>query len=96
MTRKIRLGSREIRLPQSVAARVALGALLVLGGLLWFLPILGLWMFPLGVLVLSRDVAAVRRLRRRVEVRLGRWRQGWRNRGQRSADPDGERRGLRD
>jgi hypothetical protein len=52
-----------------------LGVLLVLAGFLGFLPILGFWMIPLGLIVLSVDVPAVRRLRRRTEVRIGRWRQ---------------------
>ena len=42
------------------------------GGLLGFLPILGFWMVPLGLYVLSRDSARVRRARRRLTVHLGR------------------------
>jgi len=42
---------------------------------MWFLPILGLWMLPLGLLMLSIDLAPVRRLRRRVEIWWGRRRQ---------------------
>jgi hypothetical protein len=49
-----------------------MGIALVIGGILGFLPILGLWMIPLGLLVLSVDLPAVRRLRRRVEVWWGR------------------------
>ncbi|MEM7193531.1 MAG: hypothetical protein AAF402_01185 [Pseudomonadota bacterium] len=41
--------------------RQILGVLLLLGGLLWFLPILGLWMLPLGLLVLSIDFPWARR-----------------------------------
>jgi SSS family solute:Na+ symporter len=41
---------------------------LVGGGLLGFLPILGFWMIPLGFLVLSIDVPALRRWRRQLEV----------------------------
>jgi hypothetical protein len=74
MTRKhrIRLGKREIPLPGSPLARIVIGSLLLLGGLLWFLPVLGLWMIPLGLLVLSIDLAFARRLRRRGEVWWGR------------------------
>lgn len=72
MTRKIKLGSHEIRLPQSASARIALGLLLVAGGFLWFLPILGLWMLPLGLLVLSHDIPAVRAWRRKLVVWWGR------------------------
>jgi hypothetical protein len=49
-----------------------IGILLVLGGLVGFLPILGFWMVPLGFLVLSVDLPIVRRTRRRVEVWWGR------------------------
>jgi hypothetical protein len=65
---KIRIGSRHIHLPQSRFARVAVGAALVLGGVLGFLPILGFWMIPLGLLVLSIDIPVVRRGRRRLAV----------------------------
>lgn len=68
MVHKIRLGKREIKLPQSKAARVTTGVALVLGGLLGWLPILGFWMLPLGLLVLSIDVPVVRRWRRRNAV----------------------------
>ena len=43
------------------------------GGLLGFLPVLGFWMIPLGFLVLSVDLPAVRRWRRKITVRLGAW-----------------------
>jgi hypothetical protein len=35
--------------------RLALGILLLIGGILGALPILGFWMIPLGLLVLSVD-----------------------------------------
>ncbi len=50
--------------------------ILMFGGLLWFLPVLGIWMIPLGLLVLSVDIAIIRRWRRRGEVKIGRWRNG--------------------
>src|SRR5690625_5080872 len=40
--------------------RIPLGVLLVLGGLLGFLPILGFWMVPLGLLLLALDIPAQR------------------------------------
>src|SRR5207237_7342735 len=52
---RIRFGSRTIRLPRSKFKRILLGSGLVLGGLLSFLPVLGLWMLPLGFMVLSVD-----------------------------------------
>lgn len=41
--------------------RIIVGVLLVLGGLLGALPILGFWMVPLGLLVLSLDFRWARR-----------------------------------
>jgi len=53
--------------------RLPLGVLLVIGGLLGFLPILGLWMLPLGLLVLALDVPPLRRPVGNGLVRLQRW-----------------------
>ncbi|PYE84202.1 hypothetical protein [Phyllobacterium leguminum] len=63
-------------IPQSSLARRVLGVLLIAGGILGFLPILGFWMIPLGLLVLSHDSPLIRRWRRKLEVRYGRWRKG--------------------
>ncbi|MEE9446627.1 MAG: hypothetical protein V3V09_01615 [Arenicellales bacterium] len=41
--------------------RWLIGLSLIIGGLLWFLPILGIWMIPLGLLVLSPDFRWARR-----------------------------------
>ncbi|MCL7998067.1 hypothetical protein M8994_07415 [Brucella sp. 21LCYQ03] len=55
--------------------RRTLGCALVLGGALGFLPILGFWMLPIGLVVLSNDSHRVRRWRRRSEVHiLRKWR----------------------
>lgn len=64
----LRFGSRRMPLPASRAARIALGGALIVGGIAGFLPILGFWMLPLGLLVLSVDLAIVRRHRRRAAV----------------------------
>ena len=64
----VKLGSRRLPLPRSRLLRIAIGILLVLGGFLGFLPILGFWMVPLGLLILSIDVPRVRRWRRRFAV----------------------------
>ncbi|MFM9861960.1 hypothetical protein RUR49_26155 [Pseudoxanthobacter sp. M-2] len=64
----LRFGSRRMPLPASRAARIALGSALIVGGLFGFLPIVGFWMLPLGLLVLSVDLAIVRRQRRRAAV----------------------------
>lgn len=47
---------RWLRRPSSRWVRIPLSLLLVLGGLLSFLPILGLWMLPLGLLLIAQDV----------------------------------------
>jgi hypothetical protein len=47
--------------------------LFILGGIFAFLPILGIWMLPVGLVVLSDDLHILRRLRRRLIVRIGRW-----------------------
>jgi len=63
--RKIQILGREIHMPHSRRKRVAIGVALIFFGFLGFLPVLGFWMVPLGVLVLSYEFAVVRRFRRR-------------------------------
>ncbi len=65
---KITLFGRTFNLPASRLARTVLGVLLIIGGVLGFLPILGFWMIPLGLLVLSVDFPSIRRRRRRIAV----------------------------
>ena len=45
--------------------RVTMGVFFLLGGMLWFLPVVGIWMLPLGIVVLAFDVPIVRRALRR-------------------------------
>ena len=47
---------RWLRRPSSRLVRIPLAALLILGGIFSFLPILGLWMLPLGLLLFAQDV----------------------------------------
>lgn len=77
------LMGRNYSLPQSRAQRIALGVGLVILGTLGFLPVLGFWMIPLGLLVLSYEFASVRRLRRRAIV----W---WERRRQKRRPADAE------
>lgn len=67
-TREIVIGSFRARLPRSRLLRGVIGVLLILGGVLGFLPVLGFWMVPLGLLVLSHDSHFVRRQRRRLAI----------------------------
>ena len=45
-----------LRQPSMLLARIAVSLLLVVGGLLSFLPILGLWMLPLGLMIIAQDL----------------------------------------
>ena len=47
---------RWLRKPNSFAVRVIVAIILVLGGIFSFLPVLGLWMLPLGLLLISQDL----------------------------------------
>ena len=66
-------GFRLVRLP--------LALILIAGGLLWFLPILGLWMLPFGLLLVAVDLPLLRgpisvliiRARRRIKRWLRYW-----------------------
>jgi hypothetical protein len=75
MDHSLEIAGRRIPLPRSRPVRIALGTALVIGGIFGFLPILGFWMVPLGVLVLARDVAWVERFRSKVVARWTVWRE---------------------
>ena len=66
--RFLKLFGRDIPIPASRIGRIILGVAFVFFGLLGFLPILGFWMVPVGLLILSQDLAVVRRWRRRFSV----------------------------
>jgi UPF0716 family protein affecting phage T7 exclusion len=70
---RIRIGQQNVPLPANRFARLAVGLLLIIGGILGFLPVLGFWMVPLGLLVLSYDLPMVRRWRRRFLVHHSEW-----------------------
>lgn len=52
---------RWLRDPKSRLFRIPLGILFIIGGFLWFLPILGLWMLPLGLMLIAQDVPFLRK-----------------------------------
>jgi len=70
------LFGRSYHLPHSPVLRRSLGVSLVGLGFLGFLPVLGFWMIPLGLLVLSHDSPRIRRMRRQAAVK-------WARRGER-------------
>ena len=88
--RKAPVGGRALqalRRGEYRTVRIPLGVFLVIGGMMAFLPIFGVWMLPLGLLLLSVDIprlrgcvsAAIIRSRRRLDIwgrRLRRWRSG--------------------
>lgn len=45
-----------IRRPGSRLVRIPLGILLILGGVFSFLPVLGIWMLPLGLFLIAIDL----------------------------------------
>jgi hypothetical protein len=65
LPRFLRSSIRWLRKPPMIWLRIPAGFLLIVGGLLSFLPILGLWMLPLGAILLSDDFRSLRALRTR-------------------------------
>lgn len=64
-----------LRTPERRPFRMAAGVLSLIGGLLWFLPVLGIWLIPLGLLLLAQDVPMLRGPVGRATLRLTeRWR----------------------
>lgn len=47
----------HLRRPGARWLRIPLAILLILGGVFSFLPVLGIWMLPLGLLLLALDLA---------------------------------------
>lgn len=47
---------RWLRKPSALIARVVVATLLILGGIFSFLPILGIWMLPLGLIIIAQDL----------------------------------------
>jgi hypothetical protein len=43
-------------MPSSFAVRLVIAILFILGGIFSFLPVLGIWMLPLGLLLIAQDV----------------------------------------
>ncbi|RDD63937.1 hypothetical protein DRB17_00470 [Ferruginivarius sediminum] len=69
-TRRLVQAIGRIKRHRNPWVRRGVAGLLILGGLLGFLPVLGVWMLPLGLIILSDEVSWLRRFRRRVHVWL--------------------------
>jgi hypothetical protein len=52
---------RWLRDPKARWVRLPLGALFILCGLLWFLPVVGIEMLPIGLLLIALDVPFLRK-----------------------------------
>lgn len=63
--------------------RLPLALLLILGGLLSFLPVLGIWMLPLGLLLLAVDLPVLRGPVSAFIIRSRRYFRRWRARRRR-------------
>lgn len=68
---------RWLRHPASRWVRIPVALLLIAAGVVGFLPVLGFWMLPLGLLLLAHDLPLLRRPMRRLLVCSER---RWRNR----------------
>jgi hypothetical protein len=69
--------TRWLRRPSSRWVRIPAGALLIGGGVLSILPFLGIWMLPLGLMLLAEDMPPLRRSRGRVLDWIARHRPHW-------------------
>jgi hypothetical protein len=68
---------RWLRRPSSRWVRIPAGVLLVGGAFLSVLPFFGIWMLPLGLMLLAEDLPPLRRLRDRVLDWIARHRPRW-------------------
>lgn len=75
---------RWLRRPSSRWVRIPAGLALIVGGIFSFLPVLGLWMLPLGLLLLAQDLPFLRRPMRHMlvwaQTRITRWKRRRRKR----------------
>lgn len=68
---------RWLRQPGARWVRIPVGLLLIVGGVFSILPILGLWMLPLGLVLLAEDVKPLRSLTDRALAWIERRRPQW-------------------
>ena len=63
---RLRQVLRSLLQPSRRGLGIFAGLLLIVGGILAFLPVLGIWMLPLGLALLAEDVPVLRWLRSRL------------------------------
>ena len=56
LPKRIAASIEWLRKPSSFSARLTAALLLILGGFFSFLPILGVWMLPLGLMLIAQDL----------------------------------------
>ena len=71
---------RRLRRPSARYSRWAVAIALIIGGLFSFLPVLGIWMLPLGLILLAQDVPMLRRPLARLLGYIERKWQAWKKR----------------
>ena len=59
--------------PKARWVRLLLGCALILGSVFSFLPVLGLWMLPIGALLVGEDIPPLRRVTLKLLGRLQAW-----------------------
>ncbi|HYG85460.1 MAG TPA: hypothetical protein VD978_04310 [Azospirillum sp.] len=76
-------GLRWLRGPSARWVRLPVGLLLMVGGLFSVLPVFGLWMLPLGLVLLAYDIPFLKRPIGRAlvlaERRWMEWKRRWRS-----------------
>jgi len=68
---------RWLRRPSSRWARIPVGFLFCLGAVFAILPVLGVWMLPVGLVLLAEDIPALRRMTDRALAWMERRRPQW-------------------
>jgi hypothetical protein len=68
---------RWLRQPRARWLRIPAGLLLIVGGVFSILPVLGLWMLPLGLVLLAEDLPPMRRGTDSVLIWIERRRPHW-------------------
>ncbi|GBQ85531.1 hypothetical protein [Asaia krungthepensis] len=74
---KLQRLTRWLLTPSHWWVRIPAGVLFMVGGCLAFLPVLGLWMLPLGFFLLAEDIPLLRRLSGRLLAWIEHRHPGW-------------------